>query len=196
MPTTRAAAAVAVALWVLLSCLPCLPPARAQIERGFNETCDFDDQCVDFRLKCSEGRCACVKYFHWDEYSRQCVTFKDLKYMLSDMEEKHHTHGRLMSETNKVFMGMMWTGLAVLLIGLVLASGCLFYGCCWDRSCCCPQDKLSKSRLPSGLQRQPNQRTAEATVPGSSNTQDRLQRGAQGTGVDYIPALYETTSFV
>ncbi|KAE8743280.1 hypothetical protein FOCC_FOCC011109 [Frankliniella occidentalis] len=34
------------------------------------------------------------RYYHWDEYSRQCLTYKDLKYMLNDMNEKYHTFGR------------------------------------------------------------------------------------------------------
>lgn len=118
----------------------CLP------EASFNETCEVDDQCTDFRLKCVDWRCACVKYYHWDEYSRQCLTYKDLKYMLNDMNEKYHTFGELDAETSLVFTLMMWTGLAVMVIGLVLASGCIFYGCCYGRLCCCPSNKLSNTR--------------------------------------------------
>lgn len=181
--------AAAAALPALLALCLALPLSRAQIERGFNETCAFDDQCTDFRLKCSgEGRCECVKYYHWDEFSKQCLTHKDLKYMLIDMEEKHDTSGRLIAETSRVFTGMMWTGLAVMIVGLLLGSGCLFYGCCYSRVCCTSRrDKLSDDRSPTG----PSPRTQQAAVPGSLGA----RAVTQGAGVDYIPALYDTTSF-
>lgn len=166
-------------------------------ERGFNETCSFDDQCVDFRLKCSEaGRCACVKYFHWDQFSQQCLTFKDLRYMLSDLKQKYNLDGQIMSETKQVFSGMLWSGLAVLVIGLVLSSGCLFYGCCLGRLCCYPHNKLSQERVPRGLSNHPPHGQQETAFPGSTDSAGRLQSGtSQGTGIDYIPALYESTSF-
>ena len=54
-------------------------------------------------LSPSPGTCGCsplcqvcnrYRYYHWDEYSKQCLTQKDLKYMLNDMEERFNSTGQ------------------------------------------------------------------------------------------------------
>ncbi|KAK3915825.1 1,4-alpha-glucan branching enzyme GlgB [Frankliniella fusca] len=153
------AAAVTAVMSVLLTTCMLAQPGRAQI----GSDCSDTEPCAG-NQECSLGYCRCPQGFV--KHGSGCLP------------------GRMNAESNTVFMGMMWTGLAVMLIGLALGTGCIFYGCCYEWL------------LTSGPTHRAQQTMAPNTSRSYQSNPGQAHRPAnQGTGVDYIPALYETTSF-
>ncbi|XP_063236148.1 uncharacterized protein LOC134538642 [Bacillus rossius redtenbacheri] len=118
--------------------------------RGHGEDCYFDEQCPDHRMSCRKDEnsslsvkyCLCNKYHPWNEEAKECIQAANIKIMILSLLEKFDTGKVLRDEADRVFSFTRISAFLVLILGSLLATGCIAYGCF---SCaCCSRNKGNK----------------------------------------------------
>ncbi|KAG8302012.1 hypothetical protein J6590_040288 [Homalodisca vitripennis] len=101
--------------------------------RKHGEPCVNHDQCIDFRMICSETEfvCQCDQFHDWTElnaYTSECVP--NPQRLRSFLSENHETKGveeKLSEEAHNLFVYLGLSGIIVISCGILLAFACIIF---------------------------------------------------------------------